>query len=62
MKVGHFKACFNNNYGLSYLSCIIHQDIWLWTRRLVNGGGSVPVYVEQTIYETTQSTGKCRSD
>jgi len=44
------------------LACIIHQEICLWTRRLENGGGNVHVYVEQTIFEITQSTGKfCRN-
>jgi len=42
------------------LACIIHQEFWLWIRRLGNGGGNVHVYVEQTIFEITQSTGKFR--
>jgi len=43
------------------LTCIIHQEIWLWARRLENGGGNVPGYVEQNIFQTTQPTAKVRS-
>jgi len=43
------------------VTCIIHQEIWLWARRLANGGGNVLEYVEQTILKTTQPTAKFRS-
>jgi predicted nucleic acid-binding protein len=29
-------------YSNKDLTCIIHQEIWLWARRLGNGGGNVP--------------------
>lgn len=39
----------------------IHQEILLWTRRIINDGGKVLSYIEQVISHSTKFTIKFRS-